>query len=135
MIDVVTAVFLKNNSILLAKPRSSMKSNKYTLIGGKVKDGEDYKDAIIREVKEELKIDLTKAELNLILEFEEVSASDPDLKINMHMFIANREVLTLPNTNEEILDYRWYDINDNELELSDSIKNHLIPYLKTLLKK
>ena len=41
-------------------PDLQKNTNLYTLIGGKVKENEKFDDAIIREVKEELFIDLKK---------------------------------------------------------------------------
>lgn len=131
MIEVVTIAFVDNNRLLVVKPRSSRKSNKYTLIGGKVEKDESIVDAIVRETKEELGMILNKDDLKLILEFEEVSASDINLKINMHMFVSNK-VVKCPrtNANTEILEYKWIDIYDESNNLSDSISKHLLPYLK-----
>lgn len=131
MIEVVTVAFVDKNRLLVVKPRSSRKSNKYTLIGGKVEKDESMIDAIIRETKEELGLILNKGDLKLVLEFEEVSASDANLKINMHMFISNR-VVKYPqkDANIEILEYKWIDIYDESDNLSDSISKHLLPYLK-----
>ena len=36
----------------------------------------------------------------------------------------------LPEVNDEILDYKWFNIGDDESILCDSIKLHLLPYLK-----
>lgn len=130
MIDVVAMCFIKNNSFIIALPRSSKNTNLYTLIGGKVKENEKFDDAIIREVKEELFIDLKKEEFKLILEFQEHAGSDPNLMINMHMFLTEYEIDVLPEVNDEILDYKWFNIGDDESILCDSIKLHLLPYLK-----
>lgn len=131
MIEVVTVAFVDNNKLLVVKPRSSKKSNKYTLIGGKVEKDESLMDAIIRETKEELEITLNRDDLKLILEFQEVSASDDNLKINMHMFISNKVVeYSQKDANIEIMEYKWIDIYNESDNLSDSISKHLLPYLK-----
>ena len=128
MIDVVAMCFIKNNSFIIALPRSSKNTNLYTLIGGKVKENEKFDDAIIREVKEELFIDLKKEEI--LEEFQEHAGSDPNLMINMHMFLTEHDIDVLPEVNDEILDYKWFNIGDDESILCDSIKLHLLPYLK-----
>jgi 8-oxo-dGTP pyrophosphatase MutT (NUDIX family) len=112
-------------------PRSSKKTKMYTLIGGKVnKEDKDIYEAIIRECKEELNVDINKEEFKLILEFTERAGSDPNLIINMHMFMTNHKIDELPLPNEEVLEYKWFTIGDNEDELCDSIKFHLLPFLK-----
>lgn len=132
MIDVVTVAFINNNKLLVVKPRSSIKSNKYTLIGGKVRVNESYSDAIIRETYEELNIKLSLADLSLILEFSEKAASDDNLIINMHMYLSNKIIETLPSINSEIFSYEWIDIDKENEQLSNSIRYHLLPYLRTL---
>ena len=130
MIDVVAMCFIKKNNHIIAMQRSSKHTKLYTLIGGKVKENEKFDDAIIREVKEELFIDLKKEEFKLILEFQEHAGSDPNLMINMHMFLTEHDIDVLPEVNDEILDYKWFNIGDDESILCDSIKLHLLPYLK-----
>lgn len=131
MIEVVSMCFKKDNKFIIAMPRSSKKTKMYTLIGGKVnKEDKDIYEAIIRECKEELNVDINKEEFKLILEFTERAGSDPNLIINMHMFITNYKIDELPLPNEEVLEYKWFTIGDNEDELCDSIKFHLLPFLK-----
>ena len=74
--------------------------------------------------------DLKKEEFKLILEFQEHAGSDPNLMINMHMFLTEHDIDVLPEVNDEILDYKWFNIGDDESILCDSIKLHLLPYLK-----
>lgn len=131
MIEVVSMCFKENNKFIIAMPRSSKKTKKYTLIGGKVnKEDKDIYDAVIRECKEELNVELKKEEFKLLLEFTEKAGSDPNLTISMHMFITNHKIDSLPLPNEEVLEYKWFTIGDDEEELCDSIKLHLLPFLK-----
>ena len=131
MIEVVSMCFKENNKFIIAMPRSSKKTKMYTLIGGKVnKEDKDIYEAIIRECKEELNVDINKEEFKLILEFTERAGSDPNFIINMHMFMTNHKIDELPLPNEEVLEYKWFTIGDNEDELCDSIKFHLLPFLK-----
>lgn len=130
--DVVTVAFINNKKLLVVKPRSSINSGKYTLIGGKVKQNESFIEALKREVLEELNIELNDDEVKLVLNFSELAASSDNLMINMHMFISNKYIYNNPTINEEILDYKWIDINNYSNLLSSSIENHLIPFLKTL---
>ncbi|MGB3343552.1 MAG: (deoxy)nucleoside triphosphate pyrophosphohydrolase [Aequorivita sp.] len=59
MIQVVCAVILKENKILIAQRSEKMKLPlKWEFPGGKLEDGENEEQAIIREIKEELNIEI-----------------------------------------------------------------------------
>lgn len=59
MIQVVCAVILKENQILIAQRSEKMKLPlKWEFPGGKLEDGENEKEAIVREIKEELNIEI-----------------------------------------------------------------------------
>lgn len=130
--DVVTIAFIKDNKLLVVKPRSSKKSNIYTLIGGKVNSGENLIEAIKRETYEETKLKISEKDIKLILEFNEVSASDKNLMINMHMFLFNEIFDVSIEIGEEILDYKWNWIKNDYDFLSNSIYKHLLPYLREM---
>lgn len=59
MIQVVCAVILKENKILIAQRSGKMKLPlKWEFPGGKLEDDEDEKEALVREIKEELNIQI-----------------------------------------------------------------------------
>lgn len=59
MIQVVCAVILKENRILIAQRSAKMKLPlKWEFPGGKLEDAENEEEAIIREIKEELNIEI-----------------------------------------------------------------------------
>lgn len=59
MIQVVCAIILKENKILIAQRSEKMKLPlKWEFPGGKLEDGENEEEAIIREIKEELNIEI-----------------------------------------------------------------------------
>lgn|SRR5574344_1076024 len=130
--DVVTIAFIKDNKLLVVKPRSSRESNIYTLIGGKVNSEENLIEAIKRETYEETKLNISEKNIKLILEFNEVSASDKNLIINMHMFLFNGNSDIRIAIGEEILDYKWIEIKNDYDFLSNSIYKHLLPYLREM---
>ena len=85
-IEVVAAIIIKDRKIL-ATQRNKSKFNyisyKYEFPGGKIEDGEELEEAIIREIKEELgvKIEVKKF-------FMTVNYKYPDFPLTMHSFIC-----------------------------------------------
>ena len=63
MINVVCAVIQKDNKILIAQRSEKMKLPlKWEFPGGKLEDGEDEKRAIVREIMEELNIEIAPSQ-------------------------------------------------------------------------
>ncbi len=61
--QLVDAIIVKDNSILLIKREHQPFKNAFCLIGGKIENGESSRDAVIREVKEETDLDVVKCML------------------------------------------------------------------------
>jgi len=129
-IHVVGTAFVKNGKLLISMSKRSAKSGKYTLVGGGVEPGETYKEAARREIIEEINngFDILEEELEEILCFREPAMSDPSQMIEMHMMISKKivDVELLPN--DEILEYKWFTLGDDEARLSTAIKNRFIPW-------
>jgi len=91
--QVVGAVLLKNNHVILAQRSSTSKNfpNLFEFPGGKVEQGETHKEAIVRELKEELEIIVNN---NDVFEFENNSSSHTidqgGLIIDLTLFIINK---------------------------------------------
>ena len=80
-------------------------SKKYEFPGGKIEVGETKESAIIREIKEELKLDILEPKF-----FNTVSYQYPDFYITMHSFIClvdNKDI-----TLTEHIDQRWLKIGE-----------------------
>lgn len=124
--EVVGVAFIKDNRLLVVQSRKSAKTNSYTFIGGGVEDGETLIEAAIREVKEEIHngFDISPNELELVISKVEVAASDPNKKINMHIFLAHKEITGDLVPNQEILKYYWFGLGE-DLNVSNSIKDFL----------
>lgn len=88
-IEVVAAIIKSGQKILCAQ-RGPAKldyiSYKWEFPGGKVNKSETLKDAIEREIKEELKLEVKAKEL-----FTTVSHQYPDFHIVMHAFICESD--------------------------------------------
>lgn len=124
--QVVGIAFIENNKLLIVQSKKSSKTNFYTFIGGGVEGGETLQEAAIREVSEEIHngFTISPSELELVMTKKEQAASDPNKKIEMHTFIAHKNIDVELTPNEEILEYHWYSIGE-DYNVSNSIKDFL----------
>ena len=132
MLNVVGAVLLKNNKILLPKRSSILKKmpNKYEFPGGKVEQGESLKEALKRELNEELCIDVN---IKDIIEFPNNVLKTEKFILTIYVIKKWSNELTLnPEVNSEILEVNLDElINVEDLLETDK---QLIPSLLKFLK-
>ena len=78
---VVAALIRKDNKIFAAKRSYGFLKGKWELPGGKIEDGETPKDALLREIKEELSI-----EIEITSFFCNIKYEYPDFMLDMDVF-------------------------------------------------
>lgn len=124
--EVVGIAFIENNKLLIVQSRKSSKTNSYTFIGGGVEEGETLIEAAKREVSEEIHSGFTinDDELELVFEQTEQAASNPNLTIRMHVFLAHKKINVPLVPNDEILIYHWYTLGE-DYNISNSIRDFL----------
>ena len=127
MLKVVGTIFIKDNKLLLDKPR---KRPTLQMIGGRVEDGEEVIDAAIRESHEELgqKAIIDDTKFKFIMDFVETATSDPNLKIHFHLFHYLGNLEGELTTSEEIESFTWYDTTNKDEILSHVLNNKVVPY-------
>ena len=127
---VVGTAFIKDGTLLIAMSERSSKKGKFTLIGGFVDEGETIKEAARRECQEEIGagFDIEEDELLIIKTYREPALSDPNLLIEMNLLLALKELDVELVPNDEILEYKWFKLGDDESILSTAVKDHFIPW-------
>lgn len=107
-VEVVAAIIINENKILCVQ-RSESKlpyiSKKFEFPGGKMEAGETKPETIVREIKEELHINIDVQE-----EYLTVSHQYPDFFLTMHSFICTCDDTALTLT--EHLDFKWLERKD-----------------------
>lgn len=102
-IEVVAAIIIHEGRILCVQ-RGPAKydyiSGKWEFPGGKVEVGETKKAALVREIKEELNMDITVDTF-----FTMVQHSYPDFHLTMHSFLCSCATNELTLT--EHTDFKW----------------------------
>lgn len=127
MLKVVGTIFIKDNKLLLDKPR---RRPTLQMIGGRVEDGEEVIEAAIREAHEELgpKVIIDDTKFKFIMDFVETATSDPNLKINFHLFEYLGNLEGELTTSDEIESFTWYDTSMKDAVLSHVLNHKVIPY-------
>lgn len=127
MLKVVGTIFLKDNKLLIDKPRTKPT---HQMIGGKVEEKETPLQAAIRECYEELgpKAIFDESKFEQVMDFDEIATSDPNLKIHFYVFKYNGILEGTLETSEEIESFLWYDTSIKEDILSNTLKHKVIPY-------
>lgn len=125
--NVVGTMFFKDNKLLIDKPR---KRATYQMIGGRVEENETPLEAAIRECHEELgaKALFDENKLELVMDFDEIATSDPNLKIHFYVYKYNGELKGELTESEEIESFLWYDSTNGQDILSNTLKNEVVPY-------
>ena len=127
MLKVVGTIFLKENKLLIDKPR---RKPTHQMIGGKVEENETPLQAAIRECYEELgsKAIFDESLFTQVMDFDEIATSDPNVKIHFYVFMYNGELKGELEISEEIESFLWYDTTCGEDILSNTLKHKVIPY-------
>ncbi len=127
MIQVVGTMFFKDQKLLIDKPR---KRQTYQMIGGGVEDGETPLQAAIRECHEELGenaiFDIDK--FKLVMDFDEIATSDGKTQIHFYVFQYEGTLEGVLSTSQEIESFLWYDTEEKDAPLSNTLSNEVIPY-------
>lgn len=107
---ITTLVFLiKNDKILLAMKKRGFGEGRYNGVGGKVESGETIEQAIIRETKEEIGVNLIKFEKMADIIFDEFFKGKPEV-VHVNVFVATKWV-GKPIESDE-MNPKWFKTND-----------------------
>ena len=121
MTEVVAALIKRDNKFLICqRPRNKARALLWEFVGGKVEQGESREDALKRECKEELDVDITVGKL-----FMKVVHEYPDITIELSLFEAEideeQEIKLLEHvdakwiTAEEIDEYEFCPADEDIL--------------------
>ena len=127
---VVGVAFIENGRLLIVKSLRSSTTNVWTLIGGGVEEGEEPIEAAIREVSEEIHngFTITESDLIPVMGFKETAASDPNLVVEMNIYLCNKSIDVHLTPDDEILEYHWFRLGETDYSVSSSIRDHFLPY-------
>lgn len=127
-IEVVAAVFIKDNLVFCAQRKDAGPlAKKWEFPGGKIEVGETKEEALIREIKEELEMDIKIDHFIMTVKHQY-----PTFFITMHAFLCKSETSYIKSN--EHLDSKW--MSPSELDTLDWAEADLpiVEELKRILR-
>lgn len=98
--------------------------------GGKIEKGETAKQALVRELKEELSVDVDELDLEFFGEFTAESVKHPGKTTNMQVFIVKNWQGTIMR-DSEIEEIRWLtSILSTDIQVGSIFGGKVLPRLK-----
>lgn len=111
MIDVTCAIIVEGNKVLVTQRSEKMSLPlKWEFPGGKIEENETAESCVLREIKEELNL-----EIEIITRLESKKFDYPAFSINLIPFIS-KYLSGIINLNEH-KDYKW--VTKEEMKLLD----------------
>lgn len=125
LIKVVVALIRHNKKILMAKRAGGELKGKWEFPGGKIRKGEDPKEAIVREIKEELNLEIVPLrEINTF--YHEYPFAKLQLTLIECEIKDKKPQILLDGSHTKI---SWVDVEDNQLGLTP-LDEKIFAYLK-----
>lgn len=127
--NLVVGAIITNNKgeIFLAKRRKDdFMGGLYEIPGGKAKNNEKLYDALLREVREETNLNVTKVN-SYIDQFDYLSSNCKKCRqFNFNVEVDNKQILLTEHDS-----YKWVKLEDiaNEKEISPEVKKGLLTYV------
>ena len=118
----VYCVIINNKKEILLQKRSVYKKhnpNIYALTAGHVGTGEDIRSAMVRELKEELSLDIKEEDLKIYRD-KEIKIREKNSNVSYYFYIiCNKKEAEFKLQKEEVAEVKWFSVN----ELADAIRN------------
>ena len=111
-LEVVAGIIIYDDKILCMQRnvgKYDYISYKYEFPGGKIEEGETKAEALMRELREEMELDVSISDKDF---FMTVTHEYPDFLITMHSFICKTD--TMEFVRKEHINHQWLKVNELE---------------------
>lgn len=125
VITVSAVAFVREDGdVLTVRKRGT---SRFMLPGGKPEPGESPAEAAVREVREEIGIDVVVGDLRLLGAWEADAANEPGHVLDATVYTA--ALTGIPIAAAEIAELRWSDPADPLGDLAPLLRDRVIPAL------
>jgi mutator protein MutT len=129
-IDIYKAagVLLKGRRFLIARSRDKIF---FVAPGGKIETDETPEEALLRELREELGVEVEQSSLDEFGTFYAQAAGETDRFLKMDVFLVNKwygEIVPL----SEIEEIMWINSRDKDINLGSVFQYDVLPKLKEM---
>lgn len=114
-----------DNRLLLVRKKGG---ESYILPGGKPEFGEDDRQALLREIEEELGCGVDMSSIAFLGSFSDVAADLHNTIVTVRLYSA--KLTGMPAPQSEIEQLRWFKPDsESDLTLAPSLQNQIVPFL------
>ena len=125
----IAAVVLRNTEgeILSVRKRGT---GAFMMPGGKLEPGETGRQAAVREISEELGIDLDGPALSFLGRFSAPAANETGCSVDCDVFVHPKPVRELPGVRAEIEEARFFSVDSTASSLAPLSRDVVFPVLR-----
>lgn len=123
-IDKIALIKIENGQILSTKSKGK---NKYYIPGGKRENNETDEQTLIREIQEELSVEIINESIKYVGTFKAQSHGDIEGVI-VKMTCYNADYIGEPKANNEIEEIKW--LNYTDLDIISEVDKIIFKHLK-----
>jgi 8-oxo-dGTP pyrophosphatase MutT (NUDIX family) len=120
----IALALIRNNKVLMAK---NFGIDKYFIPGGKSMGNETEMQTLVREIKEELNVELVKDSIKYFGTFEDIATTHPNNIVQVKLYLGEISGNLKPSSEVEKL--AWFGKNDDWERLGSVAKTKIMPAL------
>ena len=120
------AIFIHDRKVLAVRDRGE---DRFMTPGGKCEDGETLISCLLREVREEVSVEIDIDSVELLGSFHGITASAHKKKIRIDAFLIGEYSGSI-EPSSEIEEVCWVDTSMTSLKLGSILEHNIMPLLK-----
>ena len=122
-----SGIIIKDRKVLVER---SQGKEFFIHLGGKIEPGETSKQALIRELKEEVRIDVAEDDLELFDQSSAPAANSPEVDVHMDVYLVKKWAGEI-TADSEVEELRWITSDvPKDIKVGSVMEHETIPKLK-----